>query len=77
MGSIPPQQEGRAWERGWVRFSLGAYDTPVKRVSQRSTESSGFSLGILVSVTVNVDRIGWAGFEWLYPSIVTVLRNES
>ncbi len=33
----------------WVQFSLRTHDSYVKRVSQRSTESRGFSPGTPVS----------------------------
>jgi hypothetical protein len=40
----------RLWsQRSWVRFSLRARDAYVKRISQRSTESHGFSSGTSVS----------------------------
>ena len=35
--------------RLWVRFSLRTHNTYVKRVSQRSTESRGFTPGTPVS----------------------------
>jgi hypothetical protein len=35
--------------RSWVRFSLRTHEAYVKRVSQRSTESRGFSSGTPVS----------------------------
>ena len=42
-------QGGLRWCNTWVQFSLQTHDTYVKRVSQHSTESRGFSPGSLVS----------------------------
>jgi hypothetical protein len=51
------------------RYGLNTY---VKRVSQRSTESRGFSPGTPAG---NVDRVGWDKPQTV-PSTVAVLRDQ-
>ena len=44
--------------RSWVKHLFWIHDTYVKRVSQRSTESRGFSPGTMVSSSINVTWVG-------------------
>ncbi len=53
------QSKGLPPLRSWVRFSLRTHDTYVKRVSQRSTESRGFSPGTPVSSYRECCMAGW------------------
>ncbi len=59
----------------WVQFPLGTtYDSYVKRVSQRSAESRGFSPGTPVS-SHRECLTGWVGLTLTGPSIVAVLHD--
>jgi hypothetical protein len=57
-GAIVRARAFHLWYRGFDS-RCGRYDIHVKRVSQRSAESRGFSPGTPVSSHREVDIVGW------------------